>query len=235
MFVVAALAAFVAGCSETGSADLTAGGPLWDGASLAGWRPLSGSWSVARGGLLGVGARSRLLREARCPAAYRLRFEVAPHDSAHAPWAVAFPVGDGCLLYKGLFLFAGGPSEWGEAWEAVEIEVRADEIAVSLPGLAQRASEESQAGFADAALARKLRQAGFRCVARRGGLAVLASPVGVWPRNSVSFREGLGLGRACVGEGVSGVALVVPCTAPGEIAVPDSAGARFRAVAVEPL
>jgi len=69
-----ALVTAPAGCSTSGTADLTSGGELWDGKSLSGWRRLSGSWSAVEGALLGVGPRSRLLRKTRCPDAYRLRF-----------------------------------------------------------------------------------------------------------------------------------------------------------------
>ena len=232
------LAVLCLSCSGNDTADVTSGGQLWDGRSLTNWRQLSGSWSVAERALLGGGPRSRLVREARCPASYRLRFEVAPHDSPDVAWAVAFPVGDGCILYKGLFLFAGDRDAWREAWQAVEVEVRRDKVEVSFPGLVERPQEGGRAGTipsADIARTRKLWKAGFRPCDTRDGLVVIAPPREAWVRDGRSYRAGLARGRRCVEGSPSAIALVVPCVAPGDTDVLPSAGAPFRAIVVEPL
>ena len=230
-------AALAAGCSSNGEADLTAGGPVWDGHSLRGWRVLRGSWRVSSGALLGVGPKSKVFRAARCPDEYRLRFEVAPHGSPEVDWGVAFPVGDASMLYKGVFVLAGERERWAQAWLKVVATVRPDEVRIAFPGLRERPREARGAppALEDAVRARQLWGLGFRFHDRADGLVVMARPEESWRAGSRSFGEGLRLGERCIGGAGSGIALVDTCTAAGDWEVPQTEGVRVRGLVVEPL
>ena len=229
----------VVGCSSESERERTAGGALFDGTTLKGWRVLSGEWSAADGAMVGVGSRARIVCEGEWPSSYRLRFEVAPHGSPEASWAVTVPVGATCVLSKGLVYLAGGPEDWGEAWQAVEVEVARGTVTYRFPGLKERTGDgtgRSDAPFGDLALARALWQAGFRFHERPDGLAVLALPPETWSPGSVSFTEGEKRGRTSLaGRGRGGIVLVVPCTTRDGREVAEDAGVRFRNVVVEPL
>jgi len=229
----------VGGCSSEAERGRTAGGALFDGTTLKGWRVLSGGWSAADGAMVGVGSRARIVCEGGCPASYRLRFEVAPRGSSEVSWAVAVPVGATCVLGKGLLYFAGGPEDWGEAWQAVEVEVTRGTVTYRFPGLKERTGDgtgKSDARFGDLALAQALWKAGFRFHERPDGLAVLALPPETWSPGSVSFTEGEKRGRKSLDERRrGGIVLVVPCTTRDGRDVAEDAGVRFRNVVVEPL
>lgn len=234
-----ALALAVAGCSGGGERDLASDGPLLDGQSLAGWRVLSGEWTVEEGALVGVGSRARIVCEGRCPPSYRLRFEIAPQGSPEVSWAVAAPLGAGHVLSKGLVHFAGGPEDWGDAWQQVEMLVGPEGVAsYRLRGLRERRSGETRQGsasFSDAALAHARWKAGCRFYKRPDGLMVLAPPPESWDPQSMGFQQATERGGTCMEGRHRGVALVVPCTMWDGREAPEGAGARFRNVVVEPV
>lgn len=221
-----------------GGADFTKGGTLSDGQSLRGWRPLSGSWSVAHGAMLGVGPTSRIVREGRYPPSYRLRLDVAPHGSPEVSWAVTVPVGDAFVLSKGLLHFSGKPTDWTNAWQRVEVTVRDGNVSFEFPGLVERPGERKGQGkttFGDLARAQELWDKGFHFYQRQDGLIVLAPPAETWRPGTVSFQEELERGKTCLGGRSQGIALVAPCTGRDGRTVAETAGARFRNMVVEHL
>jgi hypothetical protein len=230
-------AVLVVGCTRDG-AEPRIPSCLFDGHSLDGWRVLSGSWSVTYDAIVAVGPKSRLFREGRCPASYRLCFEVAPHDSPEVVWAVAVPVGGRMVLEKGLFLFAGGPEHWQDAWQAVEVLVAEDEVRFAFPGVAEAEAADTPgeaAHFADPEVARQLYERGLRrCRSRSGlgGLCLVPEPL---REGTPAFEAALARGTQCSEGKYRGVALVVPCTVAGDRDVPEDASARFRNVTLDPL
>ena len=190
---------------------------------------------MADGALVGVGSRARLAWVGRLPGSYRLRFEVSPRGAGEVSWAVAVPVGDARVLRKGLFYFAGGASEWGDAWQAVEVTVEGGAVSYRASGLSARTGAGGGARFGDRALAKALWQAGLRFCERPDGLTVLALPPETWSPGSVSFAEGAERGRRSLEGYDGGIALVVPCTTRDGREAGEGAAARFRNLVVEPL